>query len=221
MQMLQREHPFASGPGAARVPAEPDATAGNERLTALAGASLLVPLAVIGVTLLRLHGLLSVHLFVGMLLVPPVLLKLGTTVYRFARYYTGNVGYRLRGAPPLAMRALGPAVVLTTVIVFASGIALLYTGPSERSTLVPIHKVSFIAWIVFTAVHVLAHLLDMFDGVSRDFARRSAAVVRVPGRELRALAVGFTLVVGVALAVLFIPEFSSWTQWNAHQHGDH
>ena len=51
-------------------------TNGNERLTTVVGATLIVLLAVIGLTILRIGQLLSVHLFVGMLLVPPVLLKL-------------------------------------------------------------------------------------------------------------------------------------------------
>ena len=48
---------------------------------------LLVLLAVEGVTILFLRPLLSVHIFVGMLLIPPVALKLGSTGYRFVRYY--------------------------------------------------------------------------------------------------------------------------------------
>src|SRR5580700_5059032 len=72
-------------------------TTGNERLTAATGVLLLVLLAVIGVTILRLGQLLWVHLFVGMLLLPPVLLKLGSTGYRFARYYTANPAYREKG----------------------------------------------------------------------------------------------------------------------------
>ena len=54
-------------------------------------------LAVLGVTIVRLRPLLSEHLFVGMLLVPPVLLKMGSTGYRFARYYTGDRSYRRKG----------------------------------------------------------------------------------------------------------------------------
>ena len=217
---LQRVDPHAHA-GELREPAAARGVLGNERLTALAGAALLIPLAVIGVTILRIHGLLWVHLFVGTLLVPPVLLKLATTLYRFARYYTHNAAYRLRGAPPLALRALGPAVALTTLIVFASGIVLMYTGPSERSTLLPIHKVSFIAWIAFTAVHVLAHLFEVRDNVAADVLGERIGARRLPGRELRALAVGAALVLGVGLAVIVIPEFSSWTGWSANFHGDH
>ena len=74
-------------------------TAGNERLTAATGAVLLVLLAVIGVTIISIGPLLSVHLFVGMLLIGPVALKLGSTGYRFVRYYTRTRAIGARGRP--------------------------------------------------------------------------------------------------------------------------
>jgi hypothetical protein len=63
--------------------------AGNERLTAMTGAILLVLLAAEGVTILFRRQLLTAHFFIGMMLVGPVLLKMGSTSYRFVRYYTG------------------------------------------------------------------------------------------------------------------------------------
>ena len=71
--------------------------AGNELLTGLTAAVLLAPLAVEGVTIVLLRPLISVHMFVGMVLIPPVLLKMVSTGYRFARYYTGSVPYRHKG----------------------------------------------------------------------------------------------------------------------------
>src|SRR5271166_5415599 len=133
-------------------------TTGNELLSAVTGAVLIVLLAVIGVTIIRLRPLLSVHMFVGMLLIGPVALKLASTGYRFVRYYAGNESYRRKGPPATWLRVLAPAVVLSTVVVFASGVALLLVGPQSRGTLLPIHKVSFIIWIAFMGLHVLAHL---------------------------------------------------------------
>ena len=133
-------------------------TTGNERLTAATGAMLLVPVAVIGVTIISLRSLLWVHLFVGMLLIGPVALKLASTGYRFIRYYTGNPSYRREGPPPALLRVIAPMVVLSTVVVFASGVALLFAGPSSRETLLPIHKISFFVWAAFTGVHLLGHL---------------------------------------------------------------
>src|SRR5664279_267640 len=107
-------------------------TTGNERLTAVTGAVLIGLLAVIGVTILRIRPLLSVHLFVGMLLIPPVLLKLASTGYRFVRYYTANPPYRRKGPPPALLRMIAPIVIVSTLVVIGTGVALLLIGPSSR-----------------------------------------------------------------------------------------
>jgi hypothetical protein len=209
---------------------------GNERLTVWTGVILVVLLAVIGVTLLRLHStLLSVHLFVGLLLLGPVLVKLGSTGYRFVRYYTHNPRYRRRGPPPAYLRAIAPLVVLTTVIVFASGVALLLAGPSSRGTLLPIHKVSFFVWLAFTGVHVLGHLPEVQGTLSGGRELRGAVLagVQVPtagyptapgtesdshdlraGRAGRALTLGVGLVIGLVLALALIPQFGPWLSYH-------
>lgn len=200
-------------------------TAGNERLTAITGVVLLVLLAVIGLTLLRLHGLLSVHLFVGMLLIPPVLLKLASTGYRFARYYTNEPRYRRKGPPEMVMRVLAPLVVISTAVVFASGVALLFIGPSSRGDLLPIHKVSFIVWVSVTALHVLGHLLELPRalGVRRETmgyaegsrARWHSSPMRAGGAG-RTLSLSAALLSGIALAVLLLPQYGPWL--NAQNH---
>jgi hypothetical protein len=190
-------------------------TDGNERLTSATGAVLILLLAVIGVTILRLGPLLWVHLFVGMLLVGPVALKLASTGYRFVRYYTSNPRYRRKGPPPLPLRLIAPVIVLTTVVVFASGIALLFAGPGSRETLLPIHKISFIVWVAFTSLHVLAHLPTVLRALDADFA----PVVSLPGRHAdaalagrggRVLSLASALTFGAVLAVVVIPQFGPW-----------
>jgi hypothetical protein len=47
-------------------------------------------------TIFRIGHLLTLHVFLGMLLLGPVTLKAGSVLYRFVRYYTGNVGIRTR-----------------------------------------------------------------------------------------------------------------------------
>jgi hypothetical protein len=193
-------------------------TTGNERLTAGAGAVLFVLLAVLGVTIVSVRPLLAEHLFVGMLLVPPVLLKMASTGYRFARYYTGSRPYRRKGPPAAALRALAPLVVLSTVVVFATGVALLFAGPSSRSALLPVHKVSFIAWLAFTGLHVLAHLPGLGTLLRADYGshaharspRSVGARGDITGRAGRALALSGAIVAGVVLAILAVPEFAPW-----------
>jgi hypothetical protein len=179
-----------------------EGTEGNERLTTLTGAVLIVLLLVIGVTILRIRPLIDVHLFVGLLLLGPVLLKLASAGYRFVLYYSGNLAYRRKGPPELALRVIAPVVVLSTVAVFVGGIVLMFEGAAHRDPWLEIHKVSFIVWVVFTAVHVLAHLprvAGLVGGVS------------VPGRGGRAIAIASALVAGVVLAIVLIPDFSAWS----------
>jgi hypothetical protein len=189
-------------------------TTGNERLTTVVGATLILLLAVIGLTILRIRPLLSVHLFVGMLLVPPVLLKLSSTGYRFFRYYTGNRRYRERGPPELALRVIAPMVVLSTLVVFVSGVVLLLVGPSARATWFPIHKDSFFVWVAFMAIHVIGHLPSMPATLRADYSRHpdyyEDAGGDVTGHAGRVLALSSALVAGVVSAILVIPEFGPW-----------
>jgi hypothetical protein len=192
-------------------------TDGNERLTAAAGVVLLVLFAALGVTVVRNGQLLWLHLFLGMLLIGPVLLKLASTGYRFARYYTANPAYRRKGPPATPMRLLAPLVVLSTVVVFGSGVALLFAGPSSRSTLFPIHKFSFFAWLAFMGLHVLGHLADLPTPLRADYgAHAGLSSPREVGRDGRVLSLVGMFVAGLVLAVLVIPEFAPWVNGFHH-----
>jgi hypothetical protein len=196
-------------------------TTGNERLTAATGAVLIVLLAVIGVTILRLRPLLSVHLFVGMLLIPPVLLKMSSTGYRFMRYYTANPQYRRKGPPIAPLRIIAPMVIASTIAVLGTGVVLLFLGPSSRDTWLPIHKVSFFVWVAFTGLHVLGHLAKMPGTLRADYSPSATITGDVTGRSGRVLALSAALVAGVVLAVLVIPEFGAWLHNSNlfHHHG--
>lgn len=74
--------------------------AGNARLTAWTGLLLLVGYLVECFTLLSLHAMLTVHILVGAILVPLVMLKTATTGWRIVRYYLGSPSYRAAGPPP-------------------------------------------------------------------------------------------------------------------------
>jgi hypothetical protein len=193
-------------------------TGGNEQLTAVNGLILILLFAVIGVTILRIGQLISIHLFVGLLVLGPVALKLASTGYRFVRYYTGDPIYREKGPPELGLRLIAPVVVLTTVAVFVSGIVLLFEGPSHRGSLVLIHKVSFIVWAVFVGVHILGHLPAM--GRSLRAAPRTAGGGS-PGAAGRLISIAGALVAGAVLAIVLIPRFGLWTAHGALLHHHH
>ena len=185
-------------------------TDGNEQLTAAVGTALIVILAVLGVTLLRMHQLIWLHLFVGLALIGPVAVKLASTGYRFVRYYIHDPAYRRKGPPEPVLRVLGPGLILTTLVVLASGIVLMLDGPARRGSWLEIHKVSFIVWGVLIAVHVLAHLPQM--------PRALRAAGMPSGGTGRTLALAGGILAGLLLAALLIPDFSAWTSVTAFSH---
>jgi hypothetical protein len=194
---------------------------GNEQLTAGVSVVLLVALAVIGLTILRIRQLISVHLFVGLLLLGPVALKMASTGYRFTRYYTHSLRYREKGPPEPLLRAIAPMVVVTTVTVFVSGIVLLFLGPRHRGPWLSIHKVSFIVWLVFTGVHVLGHVAKL-PGQLRAADPEARALSRAsPGDAGRLIALAGALVAGLVLALVLLPRFGVWAAPGAFPHHHH
>jgi hypothetical protein len=191
---------------------------GNERLTAATGILLVALLAVIGVTILRLRPLISVHLFVGLVLIPVVCLKLASTGYRFVRYYTSDSVYRRRGAPPILLRVNAPVVVATSLAVLATGVALLLLGPESSGTLRLLHKASFIVWVAFIALHVLGHLPDIQKTFLTHRGRRVEYNRHAAGSSGRIISIVAALVAGVVLAIVLIPHFGAWTHFEAFRH---
>jgi hypothetical protein len=188
-------------------------TEGNERLTTLAGLLLIGLLAVLGVTIIRIGQLLWLHLFLGLVLLGPVAVKLASTGYRFMRYYTHDAVYRRKGPPAPALRVLGPLVVLFTLLVFGTGVALLLLGPNDRDPLVLLHKITFFAWLALTAIHVLGHMpeiLRLLRG-SRSTRRELIPESPVAGGGARRVALGAGLLAGLLLAVALLGSFSAWT----------
>ena len=203
-------------------------TAGNERLTVLTGLLLIPITAAVGVTIIWIGQLIWLHLYLGLVLIGPVVLKLASTGYRFVRYYSRNPAYRRKGPPIPVLRGLAPLVVLSTMVLFATGVALLFAGHNTGLPLVLLHKVSFFVWIAFVGLHVLGHLpeiLRLFSGASRSRrqimslqaapvdGRRTAPpnVERVAGARGRGAALLVSLLGGLVLATALIGQFSVWT----------
>lgn len=183
-------------------------------MTASTAAVLFVLLAAEGLTILRIRPLLSAHVFLGMLLVPPVLLKMGSTSYRFVRYYLGSPAYRRKGPPPPLLRLLGPFVVVTTVAVFATGIALMFVGHGLRQQVLFLHKASFVLWFGAMAIHVLGHLVDTARLAPRDWMARTRRDVR--GAGLRQWTIVSSVVLGVPLGMLLLGRVGPWIASSAH-----
>lgn len=196
--------------------------AGNARLTAWTGLIVLGLSAAELVALIDVGGLISWHIVIGTLLIPPALLKTASTGWRIGRYYRRNPDYRHAGPPPMLLRILGPGVVASTLGLLASGVvlvligqdntrAVLITALGQRVDWLTVHEGLFIIWAVLTGLHVLAPLIPALQVTV--MTRRPTTTV--DGSRRRAAAIGAAVVVAAVSAVLVLSAAGSW------KHDDH
>ena len=190
---------------------------GNERLTAAVGLVLIVlTIAELATNVLGLQ-LLSVHVFIGLVLIPPVLLKLASTGWRFTRYYTGNEEYRSKGAPELPMRLLAPLLVAATVVLFASGVAMGLLHGHALDIARRLHGPSSVVWMILVGVHVLVYLKRALISSKEDITPASRA--SVPGARARTYVLAFAIVAGVVVGGATLPVQHQWLHLpNKHDH---
>lgn len=186
--------------------------AGTARLTAMTGLVLLVLLAAEGLTILGIRPLFGMHVVVGLLLIPPVALKLLSTGYRFTRYYTGNPSYRAAGPPQPLLRTIAPILVLCTIGIFVSGIVLLLLGPQGREPWRTLHVLSFFIWFWLMTIHMLWYLNRAPRLAWEDISPGSVRGMLAGAMTRRSLVIGSVLL-GLALALALLPWDSSWVQW--------
>lgn len=197
--------------------------AGNGRLTAWIGLVLLVGSFVEGLTLVSIGRFLSWHIIVGTLLVPPAVAKTATTGWRFARYYTGHGAYRRAGPPVLILRVAGPVVVLSTLGVLGSGLALIALGPDSSRrvlfvlpgvgvTALTVHQALFVVWVAAMTVHVLGRVVPSLATLAG--RHRTASM---PGRSARGGVVLATLAAAALAGVLVVAGSHGWTRGFDHR----
>lgn len=200
--------------------AKASSAAGNERLTAMTGAVLLALLAAEGVTIVFKRQLMTAHFFIGMLLVGPVLLKMSSTGYRFIRYYTRSEPYVRKGPPALLLRMLGPVVILASVGVIGSGIALALTGPGSGASLwLFLHKATFVLWFGAMSVHVLWYAPQLPRLLRRGSPGRERVHAALAGAGRRWMLLTAALVGGLVIALATYHLAVPWTGFLAHGGG--
>jgi len=89
---------------------------------------------------------------------------------------------------------VAPVLVLSTLVVFGTGVALLALD-QRHGTLVGLHKASFLVWAGAFGLHVLVHLFEL------PRLRR----VRIPGAVLRLALVTASVAAGLVLATETLP----------------
>jgi len=191
---------------------------GNERLTAAIGVLLLVPILVeLATIVLGVHTFMSLHVFVGLALIPAVLLRLGSTGWRFARYYTRSRAYVEHGPPQLAMRLLAPLLVAATVVLFGSGVAMGLLHGQALQLARRLHGPASVIWLLLIGVHVLVYLRRAVRDYGRDL--RPSAGPTVPGARGRSYVLAAALGLGLLAGAAAVPAQHRWI--NLHRHHDH
>jgi hypothetical protein len=195
--------------------------AGNSRLTAWIGLSLLLLFLVECATLLSMSGLTAVHIFLGAFLLPLVLLKTATTGWRMVRYYSGAARYVESGPPPLLLRLLGPVVVIGALAVIGTGLSLVALGQTAHQNLftllgfgvspITLHQAAFVLWLSSTGLHVLGRFVPALH-LSRLAPSSAPTPRRVPGTKGRAALVALTLGVAAMTGFLTLHFAGSWTR---------
>jgi hypothetical protein len=180
---------------------------GNEVLTSATGIALLILLLVEGVTIVHMGGLMSTHMFIGLVLIPVVALKLASTGYRMVKYYAHNRAYRAVGPPLVPLRLSAPVFAASVIVVLTTGVLLLASGHKSNQVLT-IHKAATIAFGGILALHLLAYTLRAIRTLSSDWraTRREA----VAGRGTRAMLVAAAVGGGAVLALALLPTINSY-----------
>ena len=199
--------------------------AGNTLLTAWTALVLLALSVAELLTLFDVRGLISWHVALGALLIPPAVMKTASTGWRMASYYLGRRPYEVAGPPPLLLRLLGPLVVVSTLGLLATGVLLILLGEEEarrttisvlgfRADWVTAHQGFFAVWAAAAGLHLLGRIVPALRAT---VLRGSAAEHDVPGRWARVLWFAVMVVGAAALAVVLVHADSSWA---SHGFGD-
>jgi hypothetical protein len=197
-------------PSQHRRPRPASGPEGNEHLTAMTGVVLLIGFAIEGFTVLEIHRLIWLHFVVGFLLIGPVLLKIGSVLYRFARYYTRSQPYVRKGPPAPLLRLLGPLVVLTSVAVLGTGVMLAVVGPGGQGNWMFLHKASFVLWFGVMTIHVAAYAPRLPRILLARRGGQRPGPATAPGGTARYGALIGALAGGVLVAALTMHLSNAW-----------
>jgi hypothetical protein len=190
---------------------------GNERLTAAVGLLVLAPILVeLATIVLGVHTFMSLHVFVGLALIPAVLLKLASTGWRFARYYTRSRAYVAQGPPQTAMRVLAPLLVAATVALFGSGVAMGVLHGHALQIARNVHGPASVVWLVLVGLHVLVYLRRALRSTARDALPAQRKPLR--GRTARALALAIVVICGLVLGGATVPAQHRWVDLRRDHH---
>lgn len=131
----------------------------------------------------------------------------------------------------MLLRLLGPLVIITTLGVLGSGLALIALSPDasrraivtalgQRIDTLTVHQALFIAFAVATGLHILARTIPALRLATGKLRRTGSSQVTVPGRPWRTATLLSTLVTAAITATLVLGASTAW-KIDGAQHFDH
>jgi peptidoglycan/LPS O-acetylase OafA/YrhL len=106
------------------------------------------------------------------------------------------------------MRLLAPLLVASTVVLFASGVAMGILHGHALDIARQLHGPASVVWMILVGVHVLRYLKRALIGAKDDIAPSSRAAV--PGARGRTYLLAFSIVAGVVVGVATLPVDHHW-----------
>jgi len=186
---------------------------GNRRLTSIFGIVMLVLLTVQVLSALW-FALMSynidtpggpvfwlvrpVHFFTGFLLFPLIGVKLASVGWRFTRYYTRDRAYREAGPPRPLLRLIAPLLVLSVVVLFASGVEMWSFQNQFGIPWIAVHDLSAFTFVTLLTVHVASHFRQAQRMLRDDVRHPVEGAITRRALLTGGAAAGLTLAVGAA-----------------------
>ncbi len=155
-----------------------------------------------------------IHFYVGLMSIPFLLAKYGSTSFRLAGYYLRLPRFKKSGPPNIIPRILSPLLALDFFVLYFSGLYMLFHYYYKVTNIPPydfkpvqLHLWAAIIGVPLIAAHLGSHLLETAHGLSQERRELMAQEQRSPESSRRVLArrafVGTVFAGGLGLALGF------------------
>jgi hypothetical protein len=167
------------------------------------------------VTVAFLPEALILHIAIGSILGVLIIVKLILNAYRYLGYLKHDHDFRQAGTPRLIMRILSLPLVVTTIVVLGTGMAMVLTGPTAFATsfLATAHALFAIIWLGLLGYHTFGYWHRSARSTTRELDR-------IRSKDTQALArliLAATTVIGaVTLMLLLLPLSNRWRFTDLH-----
>ena len=125
-----------------------------------------------------------VHFLVGFALMPLIGIKLASTGWRSARYYTRGREYRAAGSPSWPARLIAPLLIVSAVSVTASGVEMWSFQNQLNWPWTAIHNTAAFTFVTVLVVHVVLHVREAHREAAADLAGVPAGVTVAGGADV-------------------------------------